>query len=379
MLRGSNANPRNLIRLTPAEGLDASIAKRPIPTAMMMKEGAMRPITVSMFIGGVAAAMIGLVTPALAAGKTLTIYTYESFVSEWGPGPKVKEAFEKTCDCTVEFVGVADGVALLTRLKLEGKTSKADVVLGIDTNLVEEAKQTGLFEANGVDASAVKMPGSFSDDVFLPYDYGHFAVIYDTETIKTPPTSLKDLVEGDPAQKIVIQDPRTSTPGLGLLLWVKSVYGDQAPEAWAKLKDRILTVTPGWSEAYGLFTKGEAPMVLSYTTSPAYHMVAEETDRYQAAEFSEGHYIQIEVAGLLKNAPEKDLARQFLAFMLEPGFQDTIPTNNWMMPVAATSEPLPEAFGKLVQPKTTFLMNPAEVAANRQAWIDEWLKAMTLK
>ena len=339
----------------------------------------MRPATVSMFIGGVAAAMIGLVTPAVAAGKTLTVYTYESFVSEWGPGPKVKEAFEKTCACTVNFVGVADGVALLTRLKLEGETSKADVVLGLDTNLVEEAKETGLFEASGVDASAVKVPGGFSDDVFLPYDYGHFAVIYDTESMKTPPTSLKELVEGDPSQKIVIQDPRTSTPGLGLLLWVKSVYGDKAPEAWARLKDRVLTVTPGWSEAYGLFTKGEAPMVLSYTTSPAYHMVAEETDRYQAAEFSEGHYIQIEVAGLLKNAPEKELARQFLAFMLQPGFQDTIPTNNWMMPVAATSESLPEAFGKLVQPKTTFLMDPAEVTANRQAWIDEWLKAMTLK
>nr|WP_040299355.1 thiamine ABC transporter substrate binding subunit [Agrobacterium albertimagni] len=338
----------------------------------------MRPKTVSLFIGGVTAAMIGFVSPTFAADKTLTVYTYESFVSEWGPGPKVKEAFEQTCDCTVNFVGVADGVALLTRLKLEGETSKADVVLGLDTNLVEEAKQTGLFEAHSVDASAVQVPGGFSDDVFLPYDYGHFAVIYDTEVITTPPTSLKDLVEGDPAQKIVIQDPRTSTPGLGLLLWVRSVYGDQAPEAWAKLKDRVLTVTPGWSEAYGLFTKGEAPMVLSYTTSPAYHMVAEETDRYQAAEFSEGHYIQIEVAGLLKNAPEKELARQFLAFMLEPGFQNTIPTNNWMMPVAATSEPLPEAFGKLVQPKTTFLMDPAEVAANRQAWIDEWLKAMTL-
>jgi thiamine transport system substrate-binding protein len=332
------------------------------------------------FRAGLAAAVlsVGLSMPAQAADRVLTVYTYESFISEWGPGPKVKEAFEKTCGCSVNFVGVADGVALLTRLKLEGETSKADVVLGLDTNLVEEAKQTGLFDTAGIDASKVKVPGGFSDDVFVPYDYGHFAVIYDTQTIKTPPKSLKDLVEWDPNQKIVIQDPRTSTPGLGLLLWVKSVYGDKAPEAWAKLKGRVLTVTPGWSEAYGLFTKGEAPMVLSYTTSPAYHMVAEETDRYQAADFSEGHYIQIEVAGILKNAPEKELARQFLAFMLEPGFQDTIPTNNWMMPAAATSEPLPDAFGKLVQPKTTFLMSPAEVATNRQAWIDEWLKAMTL-
>jgi len=311
--------------------------------------------------------------------KVLTVYTYESFVSEWGPGPKVKAAFEKTCDCTVNFVGVADGVALLNRLKLEGASSKADVVVGLDTNLIAEAKDTGLFEASGIDASAAKVPGGFKDDVFVPYDYGHFAIVYDTQTLKNPPKSLKELVEGDPSQKIAIQDPRTSTPGLGLLLWVKSVYGDKAPEAWAKLKDRVLTVTPGWSESYGLFTKGEVPMVLSYTTSPAYHMVAEHSERYQAASFEEGHYIQIEVAGLLKNAPEKELGKTFLSFILTPGFQDAIPENNWMMPVTATSQPLPDAFNKLVQPTKTFLMSPEEVAKNRKAWIDEWLTAMSVK
>jgi thiamine transport system substrate-binding protein len=315
---------------------------------------------------------------AQATDKTLTIYTYESFTSEWGPGPKVKEAFEKTCGCTINFVSVADGVALLSRLKLEGAGTKADVVLGIDTNLITEAKDTGLFDTSGIDTTALKVPGDYKDDVFVPYDYGHFAVVYDTQAIKNPPKSMKELVEGDPSQKIVIEDPRTSTPGLGLLLWVKSVYGDEAPQAWAKLKNRVLTVTPGWSEAYGLFTKGEAPMVLSYTTSPAYHMVAENTDRYQAAAFSEGHYIQIEVAGLLKNAPDKELARDFLKFMVTPGFQDTIPTNNWMMPVSATSAPLPDAFGKLIDPSKTFLMNSDEVARNRKAWIDEWLAAMSM-
>lgn len=210
-----------------------------------------------LFLNSLVAASLFL--PGLAAAQDkqeLTVYTYESFVSEWGPGPKVKEAFEKVCGCTVNFVGVADGVALLNRLKLEGAGSRADVVVGLDTNLVAEAKQTGLFDVSGVDASAAKVPGGYRDDVFVPYDYGHFAVIYDTQTVKNPPASLKELVEGDPSQKIAIQDPRTSTPGLGLLLWVKSVYGDKAPEAWTKLRKRILTVTPGWSESYGLFTKG---------------------------------------------------------------------------------------------------------------------------
>ncbi len=334
------------------------------------------------FISGIFGAALAaslLSGTAHAADKELTIYTYESFTSEWGPGPKVKEAFEKTCGCTVNYVSVADGVALLSRLKLEGASTKADIVLGLDTNLVKEARDTGLFDASGVDTAAVKVPGDFRDDIFVPYDYGHFAVIYDTQTVKTPPKSLKELVEGNPAEKIAIEDPRTSTPGLGLLLWVKAVYGDKAPEAWAKLKDRVLTVTPGWSEAYGLFTKGEAPLVLSYVTSPAYHMVEEKTDRYQAADFAEGHYIQIEVAGIVKSSHDKDLAKSFLSFMISPAFQDIIPTTNWMMPVAATSAPLPDAFGKLVKPSKTFLMSPEDVAANRKAWVDEWLAAMSMK
>src|SRR5690606_9934534 len=141
-------------------------------------------------------------------------------------------------------------------------------------------------------------------------------------------------------------------------------------------KDRVLTVTPGWSEAYGLFTKGEAPMVLSYTTSPAYHMIAENTERYQAAAFSEGHYVQVEVAGMTKPADDPALARQFLTFMTGPDFQSIIPETNWMMPAGPTHGPLPEAFERLVKPEKTFLMSPEEVEANRKAWIDEWLAAM---
>jgi thiamine transport system substrate-binding protein len=139
----------------------------------------------------------------------------------------------------------------------------------------------------------------------------------------------------------------------------------------------VLTVTPGWSESYGLFTSGEAPMVFSYTTSPAYHMIAEETDRYRAAAFSEGHYLQIEVAGQTKKGADNPLAAEFLQFMISPAFQDVIPETNWMLPAAPTSEPLDEAFGKLVEPAQALLFSPEEVAENRKGWVDEWLEAMS--
>jgi thiamine transport system substrate-binding protein len=320
--------------------------------------------------------ILALISGAANAAGTLTIYTYESFTSEWGPGPKVEAAFEKECACDLKFIPVADGVALLNRLKLEGEKTEADIVLGLDTNLTEEAKLTGLFAAHGVDTSALTVPGGYTDDSFVPYDYAHFAVVYDTEKIKTPPKSMAELIALPNDQKIVIEDPRTSTPGLGLVLWMKQIYGDNAGAEWAKLKPKILTVTPGWSEAYGLFTKGEAEMVLSYTTSPAYHQIAETSSRYQAAAFEEGHYLQIEVAGQTKKGAGNPLAAQFLKFMTSPTFQDIIPENNWMFPAGKTSTPLNPVFDTLVKPAKTLLYSAKEVSDNRKVWIDEWQKAL---
>jgi thiamine transport system substrate-binding protein len=314
---------------------------------------------------------------AAAQDNTLTVYTYESFTAEWGPGPKVKEAFEAQCSCTLNFVPVADGVALLNRVKLEGEATEADIVLGLDTNLTHEARETGLFAPHSISLDNVSVPGGWSDDTFVPFDYGYFAVIYNSDTVAEPPRSLKELVEGGPEPKIAIQDPRTSTPGLGLLLWVKAVYGDEAGEAWAKLKDRVLTVTPGWSEAYGLFTSGEAPMVLSYTTSPAYHLIAEREERYKAAEFSEGHYIQIEVAGITAKGASNPLSAQFLQFMTGPGFQDAIPETNWMFPAGATTEPLNPVFSDMIRPEEPLTVDAETIAENRDAWIDEWLSVMS--
>jgi thiamine transport system substrate-binding protein len=312
-----------------------------------------------------------------AAEETLTVYTYESFTADWGPGPIVKKAFEAECSCDLRFVAVADGVALLNRLKLEGASTKADIVLGLDTNLTTDAKATGLFAPHGNLTNDINVPGGWNDDIFVPYDYGYFAVVYDSEKMKDPPKSMNDLVEGDKSQKIAIEDPRTSTPGLGLVLWMKKIYGDKAADAWTKLKDRVLTVTPGWSEAYGLLTKGEAPMVLSYTTSPAYHMIEEKTDRYQAASFAEGHYMQIEVAGMTKKGAANPLAAKFLDFMTGPEFQDAIPETNWMYPAGRTDKPLAPAFAKLVKPVKSLIYTSDEVAQNRKAWVDEWLQAMS--
>ncbi|MEB8385867.1 thiamine ABC transporter substrate binding subunit [Rhodobacteraceae bacterium KMM 6894] len=311
-------------------------------------------------------------TTAVAETPELTVYTYDSFVTEWGPGPQVEAAFEAICACDLKLVGIEDGAALLSRIRLEGASSDADVVLGLDTNLIATAKETGLFAPHNVSADYA-LPVAWNDPVFVPYDWGYFAFVHQAGV--DMPTNFRDLAASD--VKILIQDPRSSTPGLGLLYWVKAAYGDEAGQIWADLADNIVTVTKGWSEAYGLFLEGEADMVLSYTTSPAYHLIAEEDNSKTAAVFTEGHYMQVEVAAKLAASDQPDLADQFLSFMVSDAFQSIIPTTNWMYPAVMPDAGLPAGFDTLATPEKALLFSAEEAAALRDAALDEWLNALS--
>jgi thiamine transport system substrate-binding protein len=312
-----------------------------------------------------------LATSAVAQDNVLTVYTYESFVTEWGPGPVIEEAFEATCDCDLQFEAAGDGAALLSRLQLEGPRTEADIVLGLDTNLTAAARETGLFAEHGI-TPELDLPVDWADDHFLPFDWGYFAFVGNAGD--PAPDSLRALADSDIS--IVIQDPRSSTPGLGLLMWVKTIYGDEAPALWQDLSDNIVTVTPGWSEAYGLFLEGEADAVLSYTTSPAYHLIAEEDDSKVAWAFDEGHYMQVEVAGKVAGTDVPDLADQFMAFMLTDAFQSAIPTTNWMYPAVVPEGGLPARFETLIEPDKALLLDTEEAAAMRDAALEEWRAAL---
>ncbi|MEO9685671.1 MAG: thiamine ABC transporter substrate binding subunit [Tateyamaria sp.] len=308
---------------------------------------------------------------AWAETPVLQVYAYDSFVADWGPGPVVEAAFEETCACDLQFVAAGDGAALLARIKLEGVRSDADIVLGMDTNLVAAAKETGLFAPHSASADYA-LPIAWADDTFVPFDFGYFAFVHNADV--TPPANFRELADSD--LKIAIQDPRSSTPGLGLLMWVKEAYGDEAPAIWADLSDNVLTVTKGWSESYGLFLEGEADMVLSYTTSPAYHLIAEEDATKAAAAFDEGHYMQVEVAGKLASSDQPELADAFLAFMVGEGFQSVIPTTNWMYPAVTPAAGLPDGFDTLITPEKALLMSPEDAAAARDEALAEWRDAL---
>lgn len=314
------------------------------------------------------------------AQKTLTVYAYDSFTGDWGPGPTIIPQFEEQTGIKVNLVSAGDAVEMLQRAMLEKDRPNADVIVGISDDMAAKALASGLFDP--YDSPMLQdIPDFLEFDQskrLLPFDYGNFAFVYDTEKIapEDAPKSLEDLTAPKYKNKVILIDPRTSSVGLGLLLWTIEVYGEENYLSWwEKMKDNALTIADGWSSAYGLFTEGEAPLVISYTTSPVYHVMWEDSTRYQTLLFDEGHSATIESVGILSSSSHKQEARQFVDFLLSNA-QETVATTNTMYPANSSVE-LPDAFAWAPKPAKTLRLTDESIEKNLDRWLTDWTMTMS--
>ena len=77
----------------------------------------------------------------------LTLYTYDSFNSEWGPGPVVFKRFEEKCQCILKVVAPGDSGSMLNRAILEKNNPRADLVLGINNSELDKSFRYGIWES----------------------------------------------------------------------------------------------------------------------------------------------------------------------------------------------------------------------------------------
>ncbi|MEK7691092.1 MAG: thiamine ABC transporter substrate-binding protein [Bdellovibrionota bacterium] len=290
------------------------------------------------------------------------IYTYDSFAAKGGLGDILFPAFEKQCDCKLRVLPSVDGAQMMSRLEIDRKREKttAHLVLGIDQQIWDKYRPL-LEEWQGWSPDAyAKVPEDLRvGPGFMPFDYGVMAFMLDKKFIYQKdvqlPKTLKDLLEPTWKRKIALQDPRASTPGLCFLLYTQQIMKENFVNFWKDMRSQWLTLAPGWDAAYGLFLKGEAALVWSYTTSQAYHRKhGDQAGRYEALVFEDGNPVQIEGAALVKGAlktdTERALAIRFLSFLLSPEIQSAIPESNWMLPVVKTTA-IPPSFEGLPQAK----------------------------
>ena len=260
---------------------------------------------------------------SISAKEVLVVGTYDSFSAEWGPGPVIETEFEKNCNCDVQYVSTSQAGTLANEIFLKDK----DVILGVEMHEFD-----------------------YTSENWNIYDYGYFSFIYNEETLKDIPKSFEELIN-QTNLKIVVQDPRTSPVGLGLLRWMKLTHPDNFPTILKKFNNNVLTYTPGWSEAYGIFLEGKADLVLSYSTSPFYHQEYEDEYKYKAIEFTDGHLATKEIVYVRPDSEKQKLGKEFVEFMMRDDIQKIIAQMNIMYPASENDNNIPYKMRQLKKPK----------------------------
>ncbi len=282
----------------------------------------------------------------------LKVLAYSSFMNSWGVGPWIAEEFKKQNGIEVKYQDGGDAGLLLDKLRL----FPSDVVIGLDQIGLDESK--GQFEWKSISA----------------FDWAPLTFVFRKNEIN-PPHQLDDLLQARFKNKISLEDPRTSGPGLQFLFWVLDIKGVEKGFAYLKaLKPNIKTVSPSWSGAYGIFQKRQAALVFSYLTSPVYHWLNDkdpEAQSYSATVFQEGQPIQTEYAVIPQDCQACDAAQKFIAFLLSPAVQTKLMLSNYMFPVApglTANTPLAQL---PIFEKRNF-KNYSELLKNKKKLLEKW-------
>jgi thiamine transport system substrate-binding protein len=323
---------------------------------------------------------------AQAQKDTLVVYTYSSFAS-YGAADAVAKVFKAQTSQEIQFVATDDSRAMLAKLITERDATgqpPADVFVGVEINDLSTANAHDVFvplTANDV-PNLANVPKEIQFDPsgkLIPYEHGFITLIYDSTKLGADqvPQTFNGLIDPKFAKKLIVEDPRTSSPGLSFLLWTISQFGDPGYlNYWKQLMPNILTIPPSWDAAFDLFSKGEAPLMVSFSTDHAYDVIVNQSNRVQVLTLNGEGYRTIFGMGLVKGAKHADLAKTFLNIMLSPEVQSQLPEMEWMIPANINATARVLWWQNLTVPSKPVLLPFDQVSSNLSRWINQWVQTV---
>lgn len=331
------------------------------------------------------------------ADEELVIYIPDSFIA-WGLDPvaardKAFQAFSVTHGVTVrvqEFSGMVDALNILINQK---SNPQADVVIGLDSIMINRAKDEGILKPITSGVNITGIPASLisaldPEKYLLPMDYGLIALIFDTEFITTTSypeildLSFDDLITtfGD---DFALQDPTLSATGINFLLY-QIIFYEQVLgldwKTWWESARGVVSIDKSWSDTWArVFDAKEDHMMVSYGTDPAYNAYFNYSFEQNAAIIShnsqEYSWMQIEGIGIVEGTTNETLAKAYVDYALSSEVQELLATNNWMFPVNTDVE-LPPSYDYAITTENVTILNDLVtsqyVGENYQDWLNTW-------
>lgn len=316
----------------------------------------------------------------------LKVMTHDSFAIS----DSVLKRFEDQHHVKVQFLKSGDTGTAVNKAILSKDVPLADVFYGVDNTFLSRALNEGIFESYASPLLA-DIPEGYRLDPenrALPVDFGDVCLNYDKsyfeERVLLPPAQLEDLLRPEYKGMLVVENPATSSPGLAFLLATIAHFGqDGYLDYWQGLVENELLVVNDWETAYRVeFSRsgGTRPIVVSYGSSPPFEVIyAEEpvSEPPTAAIVSEDAcFRQIEFVGILAGTQNRKTAEAWIDFMLSVDFQEDLPLQMYVFPVNQNAK-LDQTFSEyLAVPDKPAMIDPQEIADNREMWIQAWTETV---
>lgn len=270
----------------------------------------------------------------------------------------------------------AGEAGVVNQLILTKDHPKYDAAYGVDGYSAYDALDEGIFAPLSSDKDselANTLANDVLEDALVPVDQGDVCVNVDHAWFEAKqmaePESIADLATKEYAPLLVTENPATSATGLAFFVATTAQDGG-FEEYWKSMLENGTKVAAGWSDAYysdfsGADGKGDYPLVVSYSSSPA------ETGG-KTGSIDGTCTRQVEYAGVIEGAKNSAGGQAFVDFMLSDSVQEALPESMYMYPINPDIA-LPENWATYAQlSEQPIAVDLKEVSLNRTAWIKKW-------
>ena len=294
--------------------------------------------------------------------KEITLVAYDAFTPQEG----IFDQFTRDTGVTVKVITAGDTGTMVSKAILTAGNPEGDVMWGIDNTFLSRAQEAELLTS------------------YEPVDEGDICVNYDknwfTQRNIAVPQTFEDLASPTYKNLLVVQDPTTSSPGLGFMLATIAHFGETQWESyWKKLTANGVKIVSDWTSAYtvefsGSSGKGKYPLVVSYGSSPPAEVVFSATpiDEPPTGVMEKTCFRQTEYVGILRGTKNEEIAQKLVDYLLGKTFQESMPLTLFVFPTNKDAQ-LPDVFEKFaVRPSTPLSVSPDTIEKNRDQWIDMW-------
>lgn len=333
---------------------------------------------------------VGTTTGTSSETPTLIVGTYPSFIDapSTSPGAWVKERFEAEHDAELEWFAPDGGMDYFLQRRNQGVTVDTDLYAGLTPEnmvRVDENLERGdsLFEP--VDTNALDNYDNVVESYLfdpqeraIPMGASYISLVYNQNLLDERgvdgPETFEELTTEAYSDGLLIPNPQNSETGLEFLFWTIHEYDEDGYlEYWERLLDNGARILESWGAAYGAYSEGEAPAVVSYSTDQVFaDMSGADMAEHQIGFLNGEGYAYLEAMARFSDTDRPKLAETFMSFVLDPEIQAEIAQRNVALPAVDNAE-LPQKFDELTpEPETAVSFSYDELSGNVDTWLEEW-------